>query len=342
MMRAPQLRFFGARSVSDAVAVLADEPRSVLLAGGTDVIPKLKRRQQRPAMLISLKRVDPLRGIAMNGELVIGAMTTLRDVANDPAVRDGYHGLFRAASQIATPLVRNTATLGGNLLLDTRCNYYDQNEEWRTAIGGCKKAPIAATPPCWVAPSSPRCWAISSSDAAPALIALNARVTLLSRAGERDVALEDLYLDDGIAHLAVRRDEILTSIRVPRGWRSTYWKLRRRGSIDFPVLGVGAALRFTDDGTVAEARIVLGAVASRPLLLPESEALAGTRLTDDVIEDFAERAVTHAKPLDNTDFAMTWRKHIARSFVTGVLRELRGDDPATFPLLMREAQGGIR
>lgn len=342
MMRAPQFRFFAARSVGDAVAVLADEPRAMLLAGGTDVIPKLKRRQQAPALVVSLKRVDPLRGIGGNGELVIGAMTTLRDVAADPLVRDSCHGLFRAASQIATPLIRNTATLGGNLALDTRCNYYDQNEEWRTAIGGCLKAPIAAGPTCWVAPSSPRCWAVSSSDAAPALIALNARVTLISKSGKRDVAVEDLYRDDGIVHLSARREEILTSIRVPRGWRSTYWKLRRRGSVDFPVLGVGAALRFGDGGVVEEARIVLGAVASRPLLLAESDALAGARLTDDVIEDFAERAATHAKPLDNTDFAMTWRKNVARSFLAGVLRELRGDDPATFPLLMREATGGIR
>jgi CO/xanthine dehydrogenase FAD-binding subunit len=409
MMRAAPFRFYGARSIAEAAAVLADEPHAMLLAGGTDVIPKLKRRQQTPELIVSLKRVNELRGIAMNGELTIGAMTTLRDIASDPRVRESHHALFRATSQIATPLIRNTATLGGNLALDTRCNYYDQSEEWRTAIGGCQKAPLwsaVATPPlsnavpsesggvagclttqsplpdaarwgegqgegtclvrntspspypsphapqpppargegtvlrhrafecggvatalqsvCWVAPSSPRCWAVSSSDAAPALIALGARVTLVSKSGERDLALEDLYRDDGIAYLAKQRDEILTTIRIAKRWHSTYWKLRRRGSIDFPVLGVAAAIRFTAGGTVEEARIVLGAVASRPLLVPESQSLVGRRLTDDVIEEFAEAAAVHAKPLDNTDFSTTWRKSVARTYLVRALREISG------------------
>ncbi|MGZ5443633.1 MAG: FAD binding domain-containing protein [Thermoanaerobaculia bacterium] len=350
MMRAPQFRFHGARSIAEAAAVLAEEPGAMLLAGGTDVIPKLKRRQQTPELIVSLKRVNELRGIEGNGELTIGAMTTLRDIASDPRVRE-HHALFRATSQIATPLIRNTATIGGNLALDTRCNYYDQSEEWRTAIGGCRKMPLVperrgqsaegrSEPPsscalpsapcapgdsvCWVAPSSPRCWAVSSSDAAPALIALGARVTLVSKNGERELALEDLYRDDGIAHLAKQRDEILTAIRIPRHWHSTYWKLRRRGSIDFPVLGVAAAIRFGKDNLVEEARIVLGAVASRPLLVPESQSLVGRRLTDDAIETFAERAAVHAKPLDNTDFSMNWRKSVARSYLVRALREISG------------------
>jgi len=354
MMRAPRFRFHTARSIAEAAAVLADEPNAMLLAGGTDVLPKLKRRQQTPDVIVSLKRVSELRGIDANGELAIGAMTTLHDLVGDPRV-DQHHALFRAVSQIATPLIRNSATIGGNLALDTRCNYYDQSEEWRSAIGGCRKCPSpgpsphAPQPPpargegtdlrrrafesdgvasalqstCWVAPSSPRCWAVSSSDAAPALIALGARVTLFSTNGEREIALEDLYRDDGIDPLAKQRDEILTAIRVPRGWHSTYWKLRRRGSIDFPVLGVAVAIRMTRD-VVEDARVVLGAVASRPLLVSESQSLAGKRLTGDVIEEFAERAATYAKPLDNTDFPMTWRKNVARTYLSRALREIAG------------------
>lgn len=322
MMRAAPFRFYAARSIAEAAAVLAEEPGAMLLAGGTDIIPKLKRRQQTPELIVSLKRVNELRGIERNGELTIGAMTTLRDVASDSRVRE-HHALFRAASQIATPLIRNSATIGGNLALDTRCNYYDQSEEWRGAIGGCKKVPLRETV-CWVAPSSPRCWAVSSSDAAPALIALGARVTLVSKNGERDLALEDLYRDDGIAPLAKQRDEILTAIRIEKRWHSTYWKLRRRGSIDFPVLGVAAAIRFSKDDIVEEARVVLGAVASRPLLLPESQSLVGRRLTDDAIETFAERAAVHAKPLDNTDFSMNWRKSVARTYLVRALREISG------------------
>jgi 4-hydroxybenzoyl-CoA reductase subunit beta len=324
MIRAPGFRYHVARSLDDAAAALADGgPSARLLAGGTDLIPNLKRRQDAAELLISLRRVDALRGIATNGETVIGAGTTIAEVARSGAIRDMHPALFRAASQVASPLIRNTATLGGNLCVDTRCNYFDQTLEWRKAIGFCLRGPLPGGV-CWVAPSSTRCWAIASSDTAPALIALGARVTLRSIAGERDRALEELYADDGAQPLAKRADEIVTAIRIPlRDARSTYWKLRRRGSIDFPVLGVAAAVRFGPHDEVQDARIVLGAVASRPVLVAESQSLIGRRLTDEVIEEFAETAARHAKPLDNADFHLTWRKTVARSYVAGALRELR-------------------
>ena len=352
MMRSSTFRYHAARDSHDAVSALADGgPTAMLLAGGTDLVPNMKRRQQTPELLISLRHVQELRGIRVHeGELVIGAATTLADVVRDPAVRDGYPALFRAAAQVATPLIRNTATIGGNLCLDTRCNYYNQNYDWRQAIDFCKKAPgpaAVAIPDvidagdgiCWVAPSSSRCWAVSSSDTAPALIALGAQVTLLSRGGEREIPLEALYHDDGMRFLTRKPDEMLTSIRVPAGGaaRSTYWKLRRRGAFDFPVVGVAASITLGTGGAVEEARIVLGAVASRPILLAESEMLLGKTLTDEVIEEFAEKASRFAKPLDNTDFHMTWRKAVTRSYLAGVLRQLRGDDPSTFGLLGRQA-----
>ncbi|HEY0787978.1 MAG TPA: FAD binding domain-containing protein [Thermoanaerobaculia bacterium] len=348
MMRAGEFRYHPARSLDDAARALADGgPQAVLLAGGTDLIPNMKRRQQTPELLVGLRGVGELRGISYDGELTIGASTTLADLVRDRRIAETHNALFRAAAQIATPLVRNSATLGGNLSIDTRCNYYNQNYDWREAIGFCKKAPAprgtAVEQPsdrdvCWVAPSSPRCWAVSSSDAAPALIALGARVTLTSVRGEREIALELLYCDDGMQFMAREPDEILAAIRVPLApRRSTYWKLRRRGSFDFPVLGVAASVQLTPNGVVDSARIVLGAVASRPLLLAESDLLVGKPLTDDSIEQFAESAARHAKPLDNTDLQMTWRKKVAQSYLAGALRELRGDDPSTFPLLAREA-----
>jgi 4-hydroxybenzoyl-CoA reductase subunit beta len=365
MMRLGDFRYHVARDAAEAAAVLAGEERAVLLAGGTDLVPNMKRRQQTPEVLVSLRRADDLRGIAVNGEMTIGAATTIAEIVRSATPN---RALFRAAAQVATPLIRNTATIGGNLCLDTRCNYVNQSFEWRRAVGFCKKAPCvtpkrsegpggaSTLPPrslaepaleglgmtnddttCWVAPSSPRCWAVSSSDLAPALIATGARVTLRSVGGEREIPLEALYADDGIDYLTKRRDEVLTSIRVPaQETRSTYWKLRRRDSFDFPVLGVAASIRI-EQGVVEGARVVLGAVASRPLLLDESTMLVGRELTDDVIAEFAEKAAAHAKPLDNTDFTMTWRKAVAKTFLAGVLRELRGDDPAAFPLLMREA-----
>jgi 4-hydroxybenzoyl-CoA reductase subunit beta len=349
MMRASHFRYYVARDAADAAAALADGgPRAMLLAGGTDLVPNMKRRHQTPELLISLRRATGLRDIAAGGETTIGACTALSDIVRDKRLREQHPALFRAAGQVATPLIRNSATLGGNLCLDTRCNYYNQNYEWRQAIDFCKKAPGPEAVSisrvvhdddaiCWVAPSSRRCWAVSSSDTAPALIALGARVTLLSRRGEREIALEDLYLDDGMDYLARRPDEVLTSIRIPSGAvASTYWKLRRRGAFDFPVLGVAAAIRFGKDAEVKEARVVLGAVASRPVMADTAD-LVGRTLSDDVIEGFAAKASGPAKPLDNTDFQMTWRKEMTRSYLAGALRELRGDDPATLGSLAARA-----
>src|SRR6185437_13721734 len=227
---------------------------------------------------------------------------------------------------IATPHLRNMGTIGGNLCLDTRCTYYDQNYEWRKAIDFCLKKDGEVR---WVATSSPRCLAVSSTDTAPALIALRARVRLVSANSVREVDVTDLYQNDGIQYSVRRADEILTEIALPPsdGWRSTYWKLRRRGSFDFPVLSVAAAARISENGAVADARIVIGSAASRPLIAAEAaKSLLGRALSTDSIAEAAVLAARIAKPLDNTDFDMSWRKKVAGEFVTCALREIRGDD----------------
>jgi 4-hydroxybenzoyl-CoA reductase subunit beta len=216
-------------------------------------------------------------------------------------------------------------TLGGNLCLDTRCLYYNQNEDWRRAIDFCMKRDGQT---CWVATRSKRCLAVSSTDTAPALISLGARVRLISAEGERDLALNELYCNDGIDYLARRRDEILTEVMLPdlTGWKSTYWKLRRRGSFDFPLLGVAAAVRTASDGTVEEARIVLGAVSSHPLVTDVGQLLVGGKLTDEAIAIAGKKAGAVAKPMDNADLDLYWRKDVVPEFVAYALRELRGDD----------------
>src|SRR5213593_4265924 len=247
MMRLPYFRFHAPRTVREAAELLVSTPGAMLVAGGTDLLPNMKRRQQVPGTLVGLRRVAELRGISNGdpsttlraGGLAIGAGVTLTEVVRDARIREGYGALWQAAAQIATPHLRNMGTLGGNLCLDTRCNYYDQNYEWRKAIDFCMKKDGGT---CWVATSSPKCLAVSSTDTAPALLALGARVTLVCADASRQLAVSDLYRNDGIDYLTRRPTEILASIHVPRldGWRSTYWKLRRRGAFDFPVLSVAA------------------------------------------------------------------------------------------------------
>jgi 4-hydroxybenzoyl-CoA reductase subunit beta len=299
----------------------------MVVAGGTDLLPNMKRRQQVPTTLIGLRGVPELKRMRNGDRLTIGAGTTLTELTETPLVRRSYTGLWQAAAQVATPLLRNMGTLGGNLCLDTRCNYYDQSYEWRKAINFCMKKDGDI---CWVATSSPRCLAVSSTDTAPMLIALGASITLADAAGERTVPLSALYRNDGIDYLSRRPDEIVTAVHLPpaqAGSRSAYWKLRRRGAFDFPVLSAAVSVVLGRDGAVQESRIVLGAVASQPIEVPAvAELLRGQPLTDAIIANAAEVAAVPARPMDNTDFPLVWRKRLTREFVSYALREVRGDD----------------
>jgi len=327
MMRLPHFTFHAARTVREAAELLASTPgETMLVAGGTDLLPNMKRRQQAPSTLVGLRRVAELRQIANGTGLTVGAGVTLAELVRHETLRRAYAGLWQAAAQVATPHLRNMGTIGGNICLDTRCNYYDQNYEWRKSIDFCMKKDGRT---CWVATSSPRCLAVSSTDTAPALLSLGASVTLASADGERRIPIAELYRNDGIHYLTRLPHEILTAVHLPaqEGWRSTYWKLRRRGAFDFPVLSVAAAAQVAPDGAVTAARIVLGAVASRPVEAPAgAQALVGRPLTDEAIAEAADLAAQPARPMDNTDFALVWRKRVTRDFVTYALRELRGDD----------------
>ena len=328
MMRLPLFEFRAPVSVSEAVLILDGEGRHAMpLAGGTDLLPNMKRRQQVPKTLMSLNRIAELRQARLTDSgSRLGACLTLSEIAADPRFRNGMGALAQAASFVATPQIRNMATLGGNLCLDTRCNYYDQNYEWRKAIGFCLKKDGDT---CWVAPGSSKCMAVSSTDTAPALMALGARVRLVSRSGEREVPLTELYQNDGIHYMKREPNELLTEVLLNslQGWKSAYWKLRRRGSFDFPVLSVAAAAKISESGVVEDARIVVGSVACLPLAAVEaSSLLKGRTLSQDSIAQAAALAARIAKPLDNTDFDMTWRKRVTAEFVAYALRELRGDD----------------
>jgi len=210
-------------------------------------------------------------------------------------------------------------TIGGNLLLDTRCNYYNQTEFWRHSIDYCMKKDGDV---CLVAPGSPRCWAISSADTAPVLVSLDAQVRLVSVRGERVLPVRELFRDDGMNPYTRLGDEILTEIILPPAddWRSVYLKLRRRGSFDFPILGVAIALRFADDGTVAGARITLGAVASHPVeATAAAQLMLGQRLTPELITEVATLAAKLSKPLDNADLTINYRKQVTPVYIRRAL-----------------------
>ena len=266
-MRLPAFRYLAPRSLAEATRMIADAgPDGMLVSGGTDLYPNMKRLQFDPRILVGLRHLPELLGVSGDPQrgMRIGAATPLHQISLHPAIRAHYPALATAAGSVATPQIQRMGTIGGNLCVDTRCNYYNQSYEWRRAIGFCMKRDGDV---CLVAPGSPRCVAVSSSDTAPVMMALGATVVLTGPDGERTVPAAALYRDDGMAYLTRRPEEILTAILLPPvdGLRSTYWKLRRRGSFDFPILGVAASLRLGGDGTCADALIVLGAVSSQPM-----------------------------------------------------------------------------
>jgi 4-hydroxybenzoyl-CoA reductase subunit beta len=319
MMRLPWFEHRAPTTLAEAARILAAEgPDAMLIAGGTDLLPNMKRRQMAPRVLVSLRNIPSMKG---NGAS-LGAGLTLTEVIRNERTPTA---LRQAAAQVATVHLRNMGTIGGNLCLDTRCNYYNQNYEWRKAIDFCLKKDGDI---CWVATASKRCVAMSSTDCAPALIALEATVKLVSAAGEREIPVENLYKNDGIDYLTRRPDEILAELTIPdKGAKSTYWKLRRRGAFDFPVLGVAACVRFSGQGIVETARIALGAVASRPFLVEKAaEFLTGKKLDDATIAETGKIVASRAKPMDNADLDLYWRKEVTAEFVGYALRELRGDD----------------
>jgi 4-hydroxybenzoyl-CoA reductase subunit beta len=328
MLRLPAFDFRVAPSLEEAAAVLAGEGQEArLVAGGTDLWPNMKRRHQSARTVVSLMGLPDLRGITANDDLRLGATAILDDVARHPAVRERYPALARAVRSISSPPLRNMATIGGNLCVDTRCTYYNQTEEWRRSIDYCMKEEGTV---CWVAPGSSRCWAHTASDSAPVLCALGAEVGLVSVDGQRTLPVVDLYRDDGIEYLAKRPQEILTEILLPASatapnCRASFWKLRRRGTIDFAVLSVAAAIWSDPDGTVTSARVFLGAVGSRPLPVPAATtALVGRALSEEAIAAAATAAQKVATPLDNTDFHTRWRGVMAARYTEAALREVAG------------------
>ena len=318
MLRLSTFRYLAPATLADALKWKAEAgPAGMYVAGGTDLYPNMKRRQQVPATVISLAAIPELLSLSKTS---IGAGNTLSRLgASLPA----FSAIATAANSVSTPLLRNMGTLGGNLCLDTRCNYYDQSYEWRKAIHFCMKKDGDV---CWVAPSSPRCWAVSSSDVAPVMVAIGAEYQLAGPKGERVVPAARFYHNDGINYLTKQPDEILVAVRIPTdgGWDAVYHKLRRRGAFDFPVLGVAAWVRWNGK-SIAEARVVLGGVASYPQEVPDAgAALVGSGLEDEAIGKAADAAFRPSKPMDNTDFDLSWRKQMTRVYVKRALEELRG------------------
>ena len=322
MLRLPTFTYHKPKTAAEAVAIAKQHGKEAMyVAGGTDLYPNMKRRHQTPTQVISLQDVPGLHDVEVHpsGGVRIGAMCKLTALENHPYLKTHFAGLAHAVREISTPLLRNMGTIGGNLLLDTRCTYYDQSHEWRESIDFCLKKDGAI---CWVAPGSPRCWAVQSSDTVPVVCAMECDVELVGVDGVRRIKAKDLYRDDGIQYLTKKPEELLTKLFLPPpgNWKASYVKLRRRDTYDFPVLGVGVCLWFDAAGVITQANVRLGGAGSYAIPAVETEKLlVGQKLTDAVIAAAGAAAMKPARTMDNTDLDVYWRRKVAPVYVARAL-----------------------
>ncbi len=335
MERTPKFDLMRPRTAIEAAGMLAAEPMARLLAGGTDLVPNMRRGIERPSVLVDLGAVRELTDVVFtDAGLSLGAGVTLAKLARDAVVARQYPAVTEAAGAVAGPGHRSVATVGGNLCLDTRCVFYNQSAWWRAANAYCMKR---GGDVCHVAPQGKHCHAAFCGDLAPILLALRADVEVISSRGTRRMALSDLYHDDGAAHLTIARDEVLARILIPAApaVRSGYRKACARGAIDFPLAGVACAMVLADN-CLAQLRIALTGTNSRPFLLAGTEALLGRPVDDQTIAVVGKLVQKQVSPMRTTVTQSNYRRKIAAVLAERLVRELALDESPAAPTDLQE------
>ncbi|MBZ5720061.1 MAG: FAD binding domain-containing protein [Acidobacteriia bacterium] len=316
-MSLPQFRLLRPRTLDEAVGYLAKHTDKLrVLAGGTDLIPSMRQKLFEPEYVLDIRHVVELKGIQPRaGEGVsIGALTSLSTIEHSDFLRRHYPVLPEAAATVASPVLRNMGTLGGNICLDTRCLWYNQSLTWRKGCGFCIKKDGDL---CHVAPGGSKCWAVFSGDTPPALLCLNAEVEIAGPSGLRRLPLREFYTGVGDAYRKLRPSELLTRVFLPEAsvdYLGVYRKLRVRGSIDYPLAGVAVVLK-RSNGHVSDARLAITAVNPAPLLVKgASEMLAGKVIDEALAEAVGDLAAKTAKPLTTSALTPEYRREMIRVF----------------------------
>jgi 4-hydroxybenzoyl-CoA reductase subunit beta len=303
--------------VEEAVGYLARYGAGIrVLAGGTDLIPSMRQKLFEPEYVLDIRQIGELRGICPrsgNG-VEIGALTTLTSIERADFLRRRYPVLTEAAATVASPLLRNMGTIGGNICLDTRCLWYNQSLTWRKGCGFCIKKDGDL---CHVAPGGSKCWAAFSGDTPAALLCLNTEVEITSVSGVRRIPLSDFYTGEGDTYRKLEANELLTRVFLPESsadYRGIYRKLRIRGSIDYPLAGVAVVMK-RSNGHVADARLAITAVNPAPLLVKGvTEMLQGKVVDETLAEAVGDVAAKTAKPLTTSALTPEYRREVIRVF----------------------------
>jgi len=313
----PEFKLLRPHTTAEAVALLAQHAGDIrILAGGTDLLPSMQQKLFAPQYVLDIRRIAELRGIRQQstGAVEIGALTALTDVEHSDLLRRHFRVLHEAAKTVASPVLRNMGTIGGNICLDTRCLWYNQSLQWRKSCGFCIKKDGDL---CHVAPGGTKCWAAFSGDTPAALLCLDAEIEIASAAGIRRLKLAEFYTGLGDNYRKLAAKELLTRVFLPAssaGRRGVYRKLRIRGSIDYPLAGVAVVLK-QSNGHIEDVRIGLTAVNPAPVLVKgATELLAGRRVTEEWAEAAGVLAAQTAKPLTTSALTAEYRREMIRVF----------------------------
>ena len=335
-MSLPQFKLLRPRTVEEAISLLDDcgqhagegpfDSRSGqvratrIVAGGTDLVPSMQQKLFEPQYVLDIRHIPELKGIRQTDEgTEIGALTTLTQIEHSDFLRKNYLVLTEAARTVASPILRNMGTIGGNICLDTRCLWYNQSLTWRKSCGFCIKKDGDL---CHVAPGGTKCWAAFSADTPPALLCLKAEIEIASAKGVRRIPLREFYTGLGDSYRNLAPDELLTRVILPKssaGYRGVYRKLRIRGSIDYPLAGVAVVLR-RSNGHVSQGQVALTAVNPAPVIVKgASELLAGKAVDEKLAEAIGDLAARTAKPLTTSALTPEYRREMIRVFTKRAL-----------------------
>ena len=317
MLTLPPFEYHSPSTIEEAVALLSKYRGQIkAIAGGTDLIPNMKHRLFTPSHVVGLKGIPGLACIdEQDGDVRLGAMCTIAQIARASLVSELLPSLASAASQIAGPQLREAGTLGGNLCLDTRCVYYNQTYFWRKALGFCLKKDGTV---CHVVQGGQRCVAAASNDTAPVLMTLGARVRVAGRGGVRELAVSELYVPDGIVNTVLSPEELVVEIRVPKPQALTlmgYQKLRVRASIDYPALTIAVAAKLDEGRRVEWVRTVVSALGARPHSVGGLERLTRRIFDAGLVAEVAQAAHRQGHPLTNINVDSAWRREMIPVFV---------------------------
>ena len=327
-MSLPNFKLLRPHTVQEAVGYLSRYAgKLAIVAGGTDIIPSMKQRLFEPEYVLDVRAIEELDRIRVvpGMGVEIGALTSLSTVEDSGYIQRNYPVLHEAVKTVASPILRNMGTLGGNICLDTRCVWYNQSLTWRKSCGFCIKKDGDL---CHVAPGGKKCWAAFSGDTPPALLCLNAELEIAGPQGFRRVLVKDFYTNEGEARMKLANNEMLTRVFLPEsysGWRGAYMKLRVRGSIDYPLAGVAVALK-KPNGVIEDARVAITAVNPAPFLIPDApHALIGKPLNEHAATVVGELAARVAKPLTTSALTPEYRREMIRVFAKRAVMRAAGN-----------------